>query len=428
MTGVLLLILLAFLLAVGTPIAFGVGIVAVAGVVLSGVGNPAVVAQRAFAGINSYPLLALPLFVLAGNLLVSGGIIHRLVSFADLVVGRLRGGLAQVNIVSNLMMAGISGSATADTAALGSVMVPMMQAKAYPAAFAAAVTTSAAIVAPIIPPSLVMVIYAIPTRLSIGAMFMAGIVPGLIVTALFMTYVAFATRHREPDAASGPPKDGAGRTLLAGLPVLGAPVIIVGGVRGGVFTATEAAAVLVGYVLFLTLVVYRSLDAPRLVATLRESALTTAVVMFVVATSTIFAWYLAIENVPGLVRDLFVSLTDNTHVFLVLVNIFLLIVGCFVDTVPAILIFVPILQPAAAGFGIDPIHFSIIVILNLMVGLNTPPIGTNLFVISSVAKLRIGEVATALVPFFMIKLVALAIITYIPFLSLALPRAMGLIR
>ena len=427
MTGVLLLILLVFLLAVGTPIAFGIGIVAVAGIVLSGVGNPAVVAQRAFAGINSYPLLALPLFVLAGNLLVSGGIIHRLVSFADLVVGRLRGGLAQVNIVSNLMMAGISGSATADTAALGSVMVPMMEAKAYPKPFAAALTTSAAIVAPIIPPSLVMVIYAIPTRLSIGAMFMAGIVPGLIVTALFMAYVAFATRHREPDAA-GLPKEGTWRPLLAGLPVLGAPVIIVGGVRGGVFTATEAAAVLVGYVLFLTLVVYRSLNRARLIATLRESALTTAVVMFVVATSTIFAWYLAIENVPGLVRDLFVSLTDDTHVFLVLVNIFLLIVGCFVDTVPAILIFVPILQPAAAGFGIDPIHFSIIVILNLMVGLNTPPIGTNLFVISSVAKLRIGQVAKALIPFFMIKLVALGIITYIPFLSLALPRAMGLIR
>lgn len=426
MTGVLLLFLLAFLLVVGTPIAFGVGIVAVAGIVLSGVGNPAVVAQRAFAGINSYPLLALPLFVLAGNLLVSGGIIHRLVSFADLIVGRLRGGLAQVNVVSNLMMAGISGSATADTAAIGSVMVPMMQAKGYSTAFAAALTTSAAIVAPIIPPSLVMVIYAIPTRLSIGAMFMAGILPGLLVTILFMSYVAFATRHREPDAAL--PKEGIWRTLLAGLPVLGAPVIIVGGVRGGVFTATEAAAVLVGYVLFLTLFVYRSLTPARLVTTLRESALTTAVVMFVVATSTIFAWYLAIENVPGLVRDLFVSLTDNAHVFLMLVNLFLLVVGCFVDTVPAILIFVPILQPAATGFGIDPIHFSIIVILNLMVGLNTPPIGTNLFVIASVAKLRIGQVSRALIPFFVIKLVALGIITYIPALSLTLPRAMGLIR
>jgi C4-dicarboxylate transporter DctM subunit len=217
MTGVALLVLLAFLLAVGTPIAFGVGIVAVAGIVLSGVGNPAIVAQRAFAGINSYPLLALPLFVLAGNLLVAGGIIHRLVSFADLIVGRMRGGLAQVNVVANLLMAGISGSATADTAAIGSVMVPMMREKGYSTPFAAALTTSAAIVAPIIPPSLVMVIYAIPTRLSIGAMFMAGILPGLLVTGLFMAYVAFATRNREPDAVALP-TEGIWRPLLAGLP------------------------------------------------------------------------------------------------------------------------------------------------------------------------------------------------------------------
>lgn len=427
MTGLILLGFMTFLLVVGTPIAFSVGIVAVAGVLLSGIGNPAVVAQRAFAGINSYPLLALPLFLLAGNLLVAGGIIHRLVSFADIVVGRMRGGLAQVNVLSNLMMAGVSGSATADTAAIGSVMVPMMRDKGYTTTFAAALTTSAAIVAPIIPPSLVMVIYAIPTRLSIGAMFMAGVVPGLMLTVFFMIYVAIATRHREPDAATAP-KEGRTRTILAGLPVLVAPIIVVGGVRGGVFTATEAAAILVGYVFFLSVVVYRSLSMPALLSTLKESAYTTAVVMFIVATSTMFAWYLAVENVPNIVRDLFVSMTDNRYVFLLLVNAFLLVIGCFVDTVPAILIFVPILQPAAIGFGIDPIHFSIIVILNLMVGLNTPPIGTNLFVIASVANLRIGQVSKALIPFFVVKLIALALVTYVPEISLALPRAMGLIR
>ena len=207
-----------------------------------------------------------------------------------------------------------------------------------------------------------------------------------------------------------------------------APVIVVGGVRGGVFTATEAAAVLVGYVLLLTVGLYRSLGIPSLWKVFKDSALTTAIVMLVVATSSVFAWYLAIENVPDTVRDLVVAVTDNRYAFLLMVNLFLLVVGCFVGTVPAILIFVPILQPAAIGFGVDPIHFAILVIVNLMVGLNTPPIGTNRFVIASVAGLRVGEVTRALLPFYAIKLVALGLVTYVSALSLSLPRAMGLLR
>lgn len=428
MTAAIILLLLAVLLAVETPIAFAVGVVAFAGLTLTGVGNAAASAQRMFAGMNSYGLLALPLFILAGNLLVAGGIIQRLVDFVDLIVGRVRGGLAYVNLLSNMLMAGLSGSATADTAALGSVMMPMMRARGYAADFAAALTISGAIVAPIIPPSIIMVIYAIPTKLSIGAMFFAGILPGLLIIALLMVYVSYACRNQAVARSEPLSRRSLLRATLEALPVLVAPVIIVGGVRGGIFTATEAAAVLASYALFLTVVFYRSANLKTLYAVFRESALTTATVMIVVATSSLFAWFLAIENIPNAARDMFMTITDNRYVFLLIVNMFLLVVGCFVDTVPAILIFVPILQPAALQFGVDPIHFSIVVIVNLMVGLNTPPIGTNLFVISSVSGRPMTSIARALLPFYAIKLLALVIITYVPFVSLWLPRLAGLIR
>lgn len=428
MMSAVVILLLVFLLAVETPIAFAVGVAAFGGLLISGLGNAPISAQRMFAGMNSYGLLALPLFILAGNLLVAGGIIQRLVLFADLVVGRIRGGLGYANVVSNLMMAGVSGSATADTAALGSVMVPMMESRGYTRDFAAALTISGAIMAPIIPPSLIMVIYAIPTKLSIGAMFFAGIVPGITIALLLMAYIAWACRHHPiaPPRSSDMPS--LTRSIIDAIPVLLAPIIIVGGVRGGVFTATEAAAVLVAYSLFLTQILYRSVDRRALFAVFRDSALTTATVMIVVATSSLFAWFLALENVPNAARELFTMLTDNPYVFLVMVNLFLLVVGCLVDTVPAILIFVPILQPTAVQFGIDPIHFSVVVIVNLMIGLNTPPIGTNLFVISSVAERPVGAITRALMPFYCVKLVALAIITYVPTLSLWLPKAAGLMR
>jgi tripartite ATP-independent transporter DctM subunit len=427
MTVLLVVILFGILLAIETPIAFAIGVTAFVGLMITGIGNEAISAQRVFAGMNSYGLLALPLFILAGNLLVAGGIIHRLVGFIDLLVGRVRGGLAYVNLLANLMMAGLSGSATADTAALGSVMTPMMKERGYSPDFAAALTVSGAIVAPILPPSIIMVIYAIPTKLSIGALFFAGILPGLLIIFLLALYVTIVAKRVSPPVVHVERQGSFARACLDALPVLLAPVIIVGGVRGGVFTATEAAAVLVGYALFLNMVVYRSTDLKTLYGVFRESALTTATVMIVVGTSSLFAWFLAIENVPNAARILFTTITDNPILFLIFVNIFLLIIGSFVDTVPAILIFVPILQPTAVSFGVDPIHFAIIVIVNLMIGLNTPPVGTNLFVISSVTGRPIGGIVRALMPFYVVMLVALVIITYVPFISLWLPRAAGLI-
>ena len=424
----LIIVLLAILLAIETPIAFAVGVIAFAGLIVTGIGNEAVSAQRLFAGMNSYGLLALPLFILAGNLMVAGGVIRRLVDFIDLLVGRVRGGLAYVNILANMMMAGLSGSATADTAALGSVMTPMMRERGYSADFAAALTISGAIVAPIIPPSIIMVIYAIPTKLSIGALFFAGILPGLLIIVLLALYIFAVAGRVAPPPETGPRPRSLRRATLDAVPVLIAPFIVVGGVRGGVFTTTEAAAVLVAYALFLNVAFYRSTGPAALYRVFRESAVTTATVMIVVGTSSLFAWFLAIENVPAAARAMFMALTDNPVLFLLAVNLFLIVIGCFVDTVPAILIFVPILQPAAVAFGIDPIHFAIVVIVNLMVGLNTPPIGTNLFVISSVTGRPIGPIARALLPFFGVKILALAIITYVPFISLWLPRAAGLIH
>lgn len=428
MTVAIILLLLAILLAVETPIAFAVGVIAFVGLMVTGIGTASVSAQRMFAGMNSYGLLALPLFILAGNLMVAGGVIHRLVEFIDLLVGRVRAGLAYVNILANMLMAGLSGSATADTAALGSVMTPMMRERGYSPDFAAALTISGAIVAPIIPPSIIMVIYAIPTRLSIGALFFAGILPGLLIIGLLSLYVFLSASRIAPPPATGPRSKTLGRATLEALPVLVAPVIVVGGVRGGVFTTTEAAAVLVAYALFLNVFFYRSTDLGTLYRVFQKSAVTTATVMLVVGTSSLLAWFLAIENVPNAAREMFTSLTDNPWLFLLAVNLFLIVVGCFVDTVPAILIFVPILQPTAVAFGIDPIHFAIIVIVNLMVGLNTPPIGTNLFVISTVTGRPVGAITRALLPFYAVKILALAIITYVPIISLWLPRAAGLLH
>ncbi len=428
MSIILILLLLAILLAVETPIAFAVGVIAFAGLMITGIGNAPVSAQRMFAGMNSYGLLALPLFILAGNLLVAGGVIQRLVEFVDLLVGGVRAGLAYVNILANMMMAGLSGSATADTAALGSVMTPMMRERGYSADFAAALTISGAIVAPIIPPSIIMVIYAIPTKLSIGALFFAGILPGLLIISLLVLYIFLSAKRIAPPPVTERREKSLLRATVDALPVLVAPFIVVGGVRGGVFTTTEAAAILVAYAMFLNVIFYRSTDAETLYKVFRESAVTTATVMIVVGTSSLFAWFLAIENVPNAARAMFMTLTDNPIVFLLAVNLFLIVIGCFVDTVPAILIFVPILQPAAVAFGIDPIHFAIVVIVNLMVGLNTPPIGTNLFVISSVTNRPMGAIAKALLPFYAVKILALAIITYVPFISLWLPRAAGLIH
>jgi C4-dicarboxylate transporter DctM subunit len=427
MMAAIVILLLIVLLAVETPIAFAVGVAAFFGLMLTGLGNAPISGQRMFSGMNSYGLLALPLFILAGNILVAGGVINRLVEFADRIVGRIRGGLAHANGVANLMMAGVSGSATADTAALGSVMTPMMTARGYSKDFAAALTISGAIMAPIIPPSLIMVIYAIPTKLSIGAMFFAGVLPGAVIALLLMAYVAYACR-KHPKAAKDPSRKSLPRSILEAIPVLTAPIIIVGGVRGGVFTATEAAAILVVYALFLTQVVYRSVSAQELFGVFRESMVTTATVMIVVATSTMFAWFLALEDIPTAAKTLFTSITDNRYLFLLIVNLFLLVVGALVDTVPAILIFVPILQPAAVGYGIDPIHFTIVVIVNLMIGLNTPPVGTNLFVISTVTGRPVSAITRALMPFYGVKIVALALITYIPTLSLWLPKLAGLIR
>lgn len=428
MTAVILIILLVILFVIGVPIAFSIGLLSLAGLWLSGIANPSIAAQRMFSGMNSYALLALPLFILAGNILVAGGVIQRLIEFADVMVGRIRGGLAHVNVLSNLMMAGVSGSATADTAALGSVMLPTMKARGYSVEFASALTVSGAIMAPILPPSLIMVIYAIPTKLSIGALFFAGIVPALMIALLLMLYVAYACRNHPivQDKALG--LQVMAMATLTALPVLAAPLLIVGGVRGGFFTATEAAAVLCGYALVLCVIAYRSVGPRKLAEVFRESALTTATIMIIVATSNLFAWYLAMENVPNATRSLFQSMTDNPFLFLLIVNIFLLVVGAFVDTVPAILIFVPILQPTAVQFGIDPIHFAIIVIVNLMIGLNTPPVGTNLFVISSIAGKSMLQISKALLPFYVVKLVALALITYVPAISLWLPRVAGLIN
>jgi C4-dicarboxylate transporter DctM subunit len=324
-----LVVLLVATLVVGVPIAFAMGIVAVAGLGMSGLGSAYVVAQRLFSGMNSYPLLALALFILAGNILVEGKVIHHLVRFVDLLVGRVRGGLAQANVLANMLMAGVSGSATADAAALGSIMLPMMREKGYKPEFSAALTVSAAVMGPIIPPSLVMVIYAIPSKLSVGALFLGGVIPGVLI-GLSLMALAYAMCRRQEGliALEAVPLSATGGIVMRALPVLVGPVIVVGGILGGVFTATESAAVLVAYSLLLTMAFYRTIGPRQLYGVLIESAKTTGIVMLLVATSSIFAWFLAIQDIPTLTTQLFASLSSDRYVFLAIINVFLLVVGC----------------------------------------------------------------------------------------------------
>jgi tripartite ATP-independent transporter DctM subunit len=422
-----LVVLLVATLVVGVPIAFAMGIVAVAGLGLSGLGSAYVVAQRLFSGMNSYPLLALALFILAGNILVEGKVITHLVRFVDLLVGRMRGGLAQANVLANMLMAGVSGSATADAAALGSIMLPMMREKGYKPEFSAALTISAAVMGPIIPPSLVMVIYAIPSKLSVGALFLGGVLPGLMIGLSLMALAYVMCRRQQGLVAlERVPWSETGGIVLRALPVMVGPVIVVGGILGGVFTATESAAVLVVYALLLTMGLYRTIGLSQLYRVLIESAQTTGIVMLMVATSSIFAWFLAIEDIPTLTSKLFASLSADRYVFLAIINVFLLVVGCFLDTVPAILIFVPILGPVAASFGVDPIHFALIVVVNLLIGINTPPVGSSLFVIAAIARLPMSRLSIALLPFYAVQILVLLAVTYLPETVLWLPRAAGL--
>jgi tripartite ATP-independent transporter DctM subunit len=374
---------------------------------------------------QSVPLLAVPFFILAANLMNALGLTQRIFDFATALVGFVRGGLAQVNVLASMIFAGISGAAVADAAGLGTIEIRAMTRAGYGLPFSAAVTLASSTIGPIIPPSIMMVIYAITANVSIAQMFLAGLLPGVVIALVLMITIYY--RVASGRQACPPPVAFSwrrlGKTALDGLLALMAPAIILWGMVGGVVTPTEAGVLAVAYSLLIGLV-YRSYDFRAIRQVLRESIVATALIMYIVAVSSVMSWLLVNEGTAHLLTEQLAGLTDNPVLFLLVVNIFLLVVGCILETLPAMLITVPILMPSVEALGIDPVHFGVVVIFNLLIGIITPPMGIGLYILMGIARVGYGELVRASAPFLITMIVALLVLTYVPEISLFLPEAL----
>ena len=450
----------------GVPIAIAMCIASLLYIWISGTIPPLTVVHRMVGGVDSFPLLAVPFFILAGNLMNSAGITNRIYNFALALVGWLKGGLGHVNVVGSVIFAGMSGTAVADAGGLGTIEIKAMQDHGYPTEFAVGITAASATLGPIIPPSLPMVIYGVQANTSIGKLFAGGFLPGILMAIFMMVMVAYYAHVRKYGRDIAFSWGRMGRAFFEmgfvtaaavalyflwaadagslsgwvrfGLPLVAflvadkvfrfeafmallTPVILIGGMASGLFTPTEAAVAAVAWALFLGFVWYRTLSWRMLVKVSMETIETTAVVLFIVASASIFAWVLTTTRVTDAIGVWVLSISDNPLVFLLLANIFLLFVGCFLETIAAITILVPVFMPIIAKLGIDPVHFGLVMVLNLMIGLLTPPVGMVLFVLQKVARISFEATVRAVLPWLAPLLVTLAIITYVPQTVLWLP-------
>lgn len=411
---------------VGVPIAFSLGLAAAATLVAWGQVPLWLLAQRMFTGVDSFVFMAIPFFILAGELMTTAGILDRLVKFADALVGHICGGLAHVTIVAEMFFSGISGSAVADAAALSAVLSPSM-AKQYDPDFGNGVVASAAMLGPIIPPSIPMVVYALAAGgVSIAGLFIAGIIPGIVLAAGMMAIAyVIARRRRFPVRARTMTLREFLPEMWTVFPALLMPVIILGGILGGIFTATEAAAVAVAYAVVVGLLVTKELHWRDIPQALVRSAVATSVVFMLIACSNGVSWLLTTQQVPSLVAQFLKAYASSPWVFLLIINIFLLIVGCLMDLSAAMIMLVPILAPIALTYGVDPLHFGFIVTLNLTIGLLTPPVGAILFVVCGISKISLERLVRAILPFLLWQIAVLALVTYVPWFAVWLPRLLG---
>jgi len=420
--------ILVLLMAFGTPVVFALLLGPGLSLLFDGEMRyvPALLA-RFYNGIDSFPLLAVPFFILAGEIMNAGGITTSIVRLAQSLVGHVRGGLAQVNVLSSMIFAGISGSAVADASAIGKMLIPAMEREGYPRPFASAVTAAAAVIGPVIPPSGIMVLYGFVMNVSVGALFAAGVVPGVIIGLGLMGTIRLLAKRYNLPAAKPRATWGERVTVFrsAWLAML-LPVILLGGMLSGVFTATEAACVAVAYALFVTIFVTRNVRWPELVAIFKNTALQSGVILLLVGAAVTLGWLVTVSGLAKGIADAMLLLTDDVSTLLFLVNLLLLIVGMFLDAGPAILILGPVLSPVFIGLGVDPVHFAIIMCVNLTIGLATPPMGLLLFVTASVAREKVENIVRALLPFLAVEILVIFVITYFPSLVLTLPRALGL--
>ena len=415
------------LMAIGMPIAYALGLSALIGALWIDLPLDAVMIQLA-AGVNKFSLLAIPFFVLAGAIMAEGGMARRLVAFANVAVGFVRGGLSLVNILASTFFGAISGSSVADTASIGSVLIPEMVKKGYPRDFATAVTCSGSVQAILIPPSHNAVIYSLAAggSVSIAALFMAGVLPGLLMGLTLAALCLIIAKKKNYPTGEVIPLKQALKITMEALWGLMTMVIILGGILSGVFTANESASIAVLWAFFVTMFIYRDYRWRELPKLVHRTVKTVTIVMILIGFAACFGYLMTLMQIPLKVTSFFTSLSDNKYVILMLINIMLLVLGTLMDMSPLILILTPILLPVVTAMGIDPVHFGMIMMVNLGIGLITPPVGTVLFVGSAIAKLKIGVVARAMTPFFAALFVVLMLVTYVPWLSLWLPRLLGL--
>lgn len=415
------------LMLIGMPVAFALALAAFAAVGLSGRYPLVVVVKEMFSGLDSFPLLAVPFFILAAEIMSAGAISMMLLRFASQFVGHLRGGLGYANVLSSTLFAGISGSALADAAGPGAMMVRMMEKSGYSKAYAGALTIATSVVGPIIPPSITMIIYALQDQnVSVGSLFMAGILPGLLISVAMAVVNWWISRAR--GYRSGDPRPALAqmvRNTFAALPALMLVVLIVGGIRSGLFTPTEASVIAVFYAIIVSAVIYRGFSLKDLWGAFWRAGVMSVAVLMILAAARAFAWVLIIEGVPQAMADAVIAMNLSPIMFLLMVNLLLLVFGMFMDPLPGVMILVPILAPIAHSLGIAADHFAIIVIVNLTFGLITPPVGGLIFVVASATNQRPSALIRELPPFFLAAIAVLLILTFVPGISTWLPRLSG---
>jgi C4-dicarboxylate transporter DctM subunit len=417
--------LLFFLFILRVPIAFALGISSMVGLYVSDI-SFVVIAQKIISGVDNFALIAVPLFILAGELMTQGGISKRLVHFAQTLFGHLTSGLAIVVVVASIFFSAVSGSAIATTAAIGGMMVPAMLSNGYDKRFTASLIPAAGTIGPIIPPSIIMILYGVMANVSIGDLFLAGFVPGLLMGAGLIAYAYVVGKKR---GYKGRDKAAPIKEMLIGFKdavlALIMPIIIIGGIVGGIFTPTESGVIAVVYALIIGMFVYKEITIKSLPKIFYKSAMTTATILFIIGSASLFTWLITINSIPEQLGGILSTFADNPILLLLVMNVILLIVGTFLDTISALIIFTPLFLPLALEIGVDPIHFGIILAVNLTIGMITPPMGVCLFVATSIAQIKMGQLTKDLVPMLIILIVVLMLITYIPSISLIIPRLFG---
>lgn len=417
----------AALLFLGAPIAIALGAPAVIYLLANDI-PLAILTQRLTQVLNSFPLLAIPLFILAGRLMNEGGITTRIFRFAVNLVGSVPGGLGHVNVVASMIFAGMSGVAIADIGGIGQVEVKAMKEARYPDRFTAGITAASAIIGPVIPPSIPVILFAVASDASILAMFAGGILPGLFIGAMLMVTVAIYARRQNLPRTPRPPLRELGASFVAALPALFAPVLLIGGMLGGVFSPTEAAGVTVAYALFLSLLVHRDMRLADVPGVVREVTGTVANLCFIIAAALLFAWVLVIEQVPQTLIALLLGLSDNPLVLLPIVVLFFLLIGCIIEASIVFLVVAPIVLPALQRLGISDVHFGVLTVFAMGIGMYTPPVGVALYIVQDICEISFEEAVRAVVPFLLPLFLCLVVLTFVPQLVLFLPETLGLIR